>query len=887
MTQTPFLRTVAMAAVLASATFASSAWALALGRATVQSALGEPLRAEIEIPSITPEEAANLQVNVAPSDAFRATNMDFNSGLTDLRITLQRRADGRPYLRLTGSRPISEPFLDLVLDAQWGPGMSLRSFHTMLFDPPNLRASAPSPLVNVQTPGAPTPTPAPAPVAVAPRPPAAAPVVPAAPAVAPAPARPAPAAPPPAAASPVATNAPARDSDAQRVTVKSGDTASRIAAAQKPATVSLDQMLLALLRRNPDAFIGGNVNRIRAGAVLDVPTATQANETSPVEARQIIAAQSQDFDEFRRRLASGAPAAAVPQDDKRAASGQVQAEVQDKKAAAPASDKLTLSKGSAQAVKDDKIAQEKQQKDAQQRAAELARNLEDLSKLSGQAAAVASSPAPAAPSAPAPAPAAAAPAPAASPAPAPAPAAEATPAPAPAPATPAAAPAAPEVKKPVATPPPAAAPEEAGLVTELLDNPMALPAAGGLLGLLAVLVLLRMRKKKTSGNGESLFPESKAQSDSFFDASSGQKVDTAEEPGPASSMMYSPSQLDAAGDVDPVAEADVYLAYGRDQQAEEILKEALRLHPERVAVHQKLLEIYAKREDKGALEATAAEVYTLTNGQGDEWEQVCELGRRVDPDNALYQTQGGVAAAATMAAAAAATAAAAAASAAPNPVAGAPAAPAVDLDLDLDFSDMPEPGASAAPAPVASPAVPDTENGGLDFDLDISNPTAAVEDTPPTESTSPQTAEPPAATEMDGLSFDLELPTDNPTPASETAAEAAPLDLGFDLDLTSTETTDTTPAAPEPIAAPENPFGDLNLDLDTPPPPEEEAPADMGEVEVTETGGIDPLETKLSLAEEFQAIGDVEGARSLAEEVVAEAGGDLRERARTFLSALD
>lgn len=81
-------------------------------------------------------------------------------------------------------------------------------------------------------------------------------------------------------------------------------------------------------------------------------------------------------------------------------------------------------------------------------------------------------------------------------------------------------------------------------------------------------------------------------------------MDTDDE-APVSSMMYSPSQLDAGGDVDPVAEADVYLAYGRDQQAEEILLEALRLHPDRLPVRLKLLEIYAQRPDAARFEAAA------------------------------------------------------------------------------------------------------------------------------------------------------------------------------------------------------------------------------------------------------------------------------------------
>jgi pilus assembly protein FimV len=101
-----------------------------------------------------------------------------------------------------------------------------------------------------------------------------------------------------------------------------------------------------------------------------------------------------------------------------------------------------------------------------------------------------------------------------------------------------------------------------------------------LVALLAGLGLYRLRGRMRKPAGETSFLESRLQPDSFFGASGGQRIDTHEPPssttGSSSSMSYSLSQLDAIGDVDPVAEADVYLAYGRDLQAEEILKEAMR-----------------------------------------------------------------------------------------------------------------------------------------------------------------------------------------------------------------------------------------------------------------------------------------------------------------------
>ena len=102
-----------------------------------------------------------------------------------------------------------------------------------------------------------------------------------------------------------------------------------------------------MLRANPDAFIGGNVNRLRAGAVLDVPSGEQAARVPPDEARQTLVAQSRDFNEFRRRLAEGLPPRQTAAAD-RQANGRVQAQVEEKKPAAPTPDKLTLSKGAVQ-----------------------------------------------------------------------------------------------------------------------------------------------------------------------------------------------------------------------------------------------------------------------------------------------------------------------------------------------------------------------------------------------------------------------------------------------------------------------------------------------------------------------------------------------------------
>jgi pilus assembly protein FimV len=864
------LHAVAAAALLSIGLLQhGDALALALGRVTVQSALGEPLRAEIDVPEISAEEAAGLRVGVAGTDAYRAAGMDYNPALADLQVSLQRRADGRAFLRLTSPRPVNEPFLDMILEANWSSGRIVRDY-TLLFDPPNLRQSTPAPL----TPGvsATAPRTVTAPPATAPAP-TSAPVAPrAVTAPAPRPAAPAP--------------APAPDNAApgQQIRVKAGDTASRIAGSRLPANVSLDQMLVAMLRSNPNAFIGGNINRIKAGAILDIPSQEQAAAVAPGEARQVIAAQSRDFNDFRRRLAGAAPTATVEAAD-RQASGQVQTEVKETKPAPVAQDKLTLSKGATpgKPAEEDKIAKERQAKEEAARVAELSRNVEELAKLgtsTAAATAAATAPKAATPTTPAvtvPVVTATAPAPAA---PASAPAAVAS-----APAAPASAVAAPPKPAPKPVPMPTPMPEEPSFIEQLRESPLVLPAVGGLIALLGGFGFYRMRQRKKGAGVDSSFLESRLQPDSFFGSSGGQRIDTNEAAASGSSMVYSPSQLDAAGDVDPVAEADVYLAYGRDLQAEEILKEAMRSTPTRVAIHNKLMEIYAKRRDAKAFEVVATEAFALTQGQGTEWEHACELGRELDPSNPLYQPGGSPAvkvpagvSAAAVAAAGAATVPFGSSTLGQSP-GGTPSQPG-DLDLDLDL-DLPLDDATA-------PHAPEAAMSGMDDLLETEALTSAPAATP--------VADAPSSMSMD---FDLDFPSERASlaPAAEPAPAVTP-DVGdtptFDsseplpdfsleepqpmaLDAADSSAADTAaPAAADMLSFD---LSDINLDLG-------EKPMDEAQEAARGLTEENPLETKLSLAEEFRAIGDLEGARSLAEEVLGEATGTLRTKANAFLADL-
>ena len=827
--------TLALAAAAALGTTTLDAHALGLGRLNVQSALGEVLRAEIDITTLTPEEASTLSVRVAGPEAYRAAGIEYNSVLAGTQAVLARRADGRPYLRVQSDRVIQEPFLDVILELTWSTGRLVREF-TLLVDPPNLRTAPPTqaaaPVITPApvpsgAPAAPAPRPAAPPVAAAPRPPA--------PAPAPAPSQPA---------------AAAGGGDQYRV--RPGDTLSGIAGRTQRPGVVLDQMLVGLYRANPDAFIGDNMNRLRSGVVLSVPSAEQIKSVTPAQAREIIVAQSSDFGSYRRRLAEGAPAATTDGAG-RQAGGKVQSAVQDRKQAAPSPDKLRLS--SAASAPETQVSQAAERKDAKAREAEVARNVEDLKNLQkgveaakGPASpapgpAAAPTPAPAVPSVPVTPPVASAPAPA--PATAVAPSAPATP---PAPSLSASRPAA-----------PAPAPEPSFL-DSIVSSQFALPGAAVLALVLAGLAFYKYRSRQPrKERTETSFLESRVQPDSFFGASGGQRVDTTDQSAGTSSMGFSLSQLDAIGDVDPVAEADVYLAYGRDLQAEEILKEAMRTTPDRLAIRTKLLEVYAKRRDTKGFELLATQLFAITQGSGADWEKAQEMGRGIDPENPLYQAGGRPAEMLR-----------------DGQVIAEPLS-ATTLPQSVLPSPSMFPGESAPTLPAATPDV------DLDLDLDLDTPSAPA----PLEATKPLPTAAASPAPEAGVDLDFDFTNEPATISSRSGSPApAPGSMDFNLDDLSLDLTAPLPresAAPAPAPNSSLDFGDFTLPLPASGDetlPVAPTPTDLGPDEA------DPIARKLELAEEFRQIGDMEGARDLLEEVVAKSSGALKAKAQGMLDEL-
>ena len=547
-----------------------NAQALSLGRMQVQSFLGESLRAELELRDVSEADAKSFKAEVSPAATFKALGLEYQSAYTELAFNLQLLPEGRAVLKISGSRPVAVNFIELVFDFSWASGRTTRDF-TLLIMPP----ATPGPVAPV----APAVQEAPAPAAA----PAAAAQMPAA---VPAPATPAPA---------VQAPKPAAAKGGSRLTVKAGDTASELAVQAKSVNVSLDQMLLAMLRSNPDAFVANNVNRLLAGAELSVPTPDQAQALDPVEARKTILLQSQDFDAYRQQLANKAKEANVAPAG-RTASGKVQSAVKDASPDAAATDKLTLSKGAVQAggSAEEKLSQERKAKDDAQRLAELSKNIKDLSDLgknSLPATAPAGSPAPAATNVPA--------------------AADAS---------------LPAINLPA---PPALGEDKPNLIDRLSKDDAVLPAAGVFLSLLLVWVLLRLRRNRPVQE----VPQN-------FDAPS---IDmTAEEAATYVRVTEQTFISDAERATtplppeDPLYKARKELEAGRDMVAEALLRTALDKTPKRIDIMLELMDLCVASQDSVGFEALAVRALGAMGGPGPEWPDICIKGQSLDPANPLY-----------------------------------------------------------------------------------------------------------------------------------------------------------------------------------------------------------------------------------------------------------
>ncbi|OJW46297.1 MAG: hypothetical protein BGO60_06910 [Thiobacillus sp. 65-1059] len=771
--------------------------AAGLGKLSVTSALGQPLAAEIELLAADKAELDSLSASLASDQAFRDARVEFAPVLSSLRFAVEKKPNGKAVLKVTTTRPVNDPFIDMLIEVNWASGRLVREY-TMLLDPPGVggtQAVAPAAVAPAQTPVA-KPVPAPVPQSQA---------------------MPAPAAdktPPPASASKPQPAAP------DRVTVKRGDTLVGIASQVRPGGVSLEQTLLGLYRENTEAF-NGNMNRLKAGTTLAVPPAEKVAAIPQKEAVRELKLQADDWRAYRQKLAGIASAAPEAKAEPgQASSGKITPQVEDRAKPAPEAQKdvLKLSKlapaaaaGKAdetralqeklRAQEEDATARDKALQESGQRVAVLEKQIQDMQKLVEMQEKAQSE----TPTATVPAPAAAKPAPK---------------------------PAAPAVAAPAASPEPAA-----NWYDPLLADPMYWGgglAALGLGGVLWWMVASGNRRRK-SGNStleDSIMSGGDVRPNTVIGAASGGSVNTGD-----TSFLTDFSQAGLGTidthDVDPIAEAEVYMAYGRDAQAEEILKEAIGKNPDRHEIRVKLLEIYAARRNLATFEAVAGELYAALGSKPSPlWDKACELGRSIDPTNPLYGgIQSGAAAAATVAATAAV---AGGAVAFPDEPAPEPEA-AVQSAAPADIEPEPQPALEA----VAADAPLEFESAGHVLNFDTPPETAAMAET--------------GYPELDAQGLDFELP-ELDLPA--TADEELKLDLGLEEDGGQDSKFD---------------FSGLDLDL---------GDAGGNELELDEVG------TKLDLARAYVEMGDKEGAREILNEVLAEGNDKQKTDAKGMLSEL-
>lgn len=963
---------VAVALAILSGGGVTSAEAAGLGRLTVQSALGQPLRAEVEVTSVSPDEAESLKARIASPEAFSRVGLQYKEALSGVRMDVENRG-GRYFIKVTSSRPINDPFVDLVVELSWASGTFSREY-TFLLDPPTQQnanqanRSGNAPVAGAATAAAATGAAASGSNAVRTIDPATGRLVNqerGAQGRSQAASQPA-----EAKQQPAAQAKGGRDSSSEggTVTVGQGETLGMIAARVRPASATLDQTIVAIYRTNPTAFIQNNPNLIRQGRTLTIPSEGEIAAIDSTEAGRQLRMAARDFRSYKERMAGTTPEVATGNGSS-TASGAISAKVDDERGGqAGSQDRLELSRseggkdeqGSAVGARDAEaqVAREAALKEANSRIAELEKNvgalksmlelkdksLADLqaqlekarvagAQVSGTVAAAATAAADKArdaaskvadkaaaekaaaekavaekaaqtkaaadklaAEAKAAADKVAAEKAAADKAAAEKAAAEKEAADKAAADKAAADKAAAEkaaaekaaaeqdqskpaegadkdaVERAAADakaevervtngdadkskdmPKPAPVndgEEQGGLIEGLSQNSLLLPGLG-VAALAAGLGfwMLRRRRREDDGFSDSISAD-EFSANSLFGTTGGQSVDTMT----GASTQITTISESTPTEVDPIAEAEVYIAYGRETQAEEILREALKRQPERQAIRLKLLEIYSGRKDTVAFGQMAREMHDMTGGLNEEWSKVVQMGAALDPDNALYGDG-------------------TADLAAPSPV----ASPAADV------GGMAAAGAAAVAAGVAgmaaaaepqhvepeAPAVSSPSmDEGLAFDGGYNKPAGEAESKPVQTFQSTRSGPLSAMPGVELPSLDLDAPLDlDEGPSTVT---------DLNIDTTITESLDMGHAS----GGEGDGLGAIGLDLS---PSTISGPITMSGAASSQW---QEMASKLDLASAYVEIGDKEGARELLEEVIN--GGDAaqQQRARELLADL-
>jgi len=817
-------RLILMACLLTpSFLWPSAVRALGLGEIHLNSALNEPLNAEIDLLAAAPDELTALRASLAGRDSFTRYGIDRPSFLSTLTFKVGKGKDGRDALLVRSTDAIPEPFVTFLVEVNWSRGRLMREY-TVLLDPPVYtpgESAGSAAAVAAATTAAPPAARQPAPAAAAPTP-------------------------PPAgratngrrSSSPSAGSSlglgtgsditgespPAISGTTYQVT--KGDTLIKIARSLRadspvPATpANIDQTMIAVYRANPDAF-GGNINILRQGSVLRVPgadaiAALNENEAMSEVRRQMSAwhgATEAETGGHLRLVTPGAAAGTATGTSTGTGTGET---------------------GAATAALKDRV------KDLEGQLAESRRLLElknsELSDLQRKLSAAATPPAtkPVPTPAPVPAPVATAPPQAVAPPPAPAPtpppvtAQQSAPTPTPAPLPPPTADTSAPTPTPAAAKPPAPAPAESGSWIDWVAANWWLPAAV-IVALIAGLAFAAVRRRRGDLNefgkleatdiadmrdASPRRADLRRGDDSFVVEESGEhrqpeftaaqedfSAPTLEGRSPDDTMSSeSAVNLDQG---DPLAEADFHMAYGLYDQAADLVRIALEREPERRDLRLKLLEIYFVWGNKDAFLQTAKGLEaTRDRAPAGEWDKIVIMGKQICPGDPLFTTSTG---------------------------SGRGAGALVDLNLeggenrvDIDLFGDPE-GERSVDHPLAKEAddtaatgespVMHGKSSGLDFTLDTpergadDSPTRDMppRDEPTVESEWLNFADSPTAESPVLKPSDVQDRISSKLPASnaDQTAEVSIDDLGLDLD--NIEETGSLAASQSPLEATDHP----------------------------------------------------------------------------------
>ncbi|MHB1566604.1 MAG: FimV/HubP family polar landmark protein [Acidiferrobacter sp.] len=791
--------------------YAPTALALGLGQLVVESNLGQPLRAEVPLLAFHAPDRSVVKVRLGSSAAFAAAGIRKDRALKSVICRIHRKADGRYVVLLNSRRVIDVPFLHFILKVKGPNGSLLREYTALL-----------NPVSGVQTVSRRLPSGGRA--------------------------RPYPSV--------------FRMKVARRLRVaggvlhvQPGQNLWVLAAPRAPSRATMPQTLEAFLHANPGAFFGHNVNNLRAGAVLRIPSRRAILSVPAAHAAHWLRAQDQAWGQYRRVLAAAPVSTGVPA---RSIGGvlrhaqvlppthpllQIEAAHLPAGSATIGAGPLT---GPAAGVATRMAVLRNELRKTRQL---ITLDNQELAVLEREAAAT----------------------PAAVHAQGPIAAGAMRVAPIVAKPTIKKPPLVIRPKRPVVVRPLPAAPAAPSFLSMLATDTSARPLLLGLLALVAAGGLLYYRQRRRS---MAEFEESILSGGGGLN-SEGQMSDTAGLPKtPEASFLSEFSQAGGVvnmhtDEVDPMAEADVYLAYGRDEQAEEILKEAITKDADRLELKLKLLEIYFQRHDLKTFEIVAEELYATSNGKGPVWQKAEEMGYRLDPTNPLFKRGARLAGSPTVGLDPEIT-----------PEEGALSSSSLMADRidfaavarELDAVSGPSFGGAAPPSslpsdgPLFVPAEPaEGEENALDFSTGLGADEAVAGATAPTE-IAPKTT----ANTLDFSWNDANSGAVAPSPAGEEFA------LQFDdEDIASLSAADLNFTVPgesrAPSFLPANPHateeeGDLVI----------EAEADSID--------SDAIETKLALARAYQEMGDTEGARSILDEVLAEGNEQQRHQARELAS---